>query len=433
MSPLTVRSRISLSMAIATAMVLPVVVLSVFYFKSILSSARIMASVDARIVRIAENVSIGMFTVRRAEKNYLITGDSSYVAQVDSGISSMRFMIGELVSDPSIPEGDREDLLKVRELLREYSLSFDTLLTRFSDGHIYSGRMRSRISGYITDLDRMVRAARESGTDAERDSMLSEIEARFRSFELLTPELDNPEVAMFTSKLRDLGDKIYGITQRLAERNWRRMESHREEITRISLRAQRNIISIVILTVVIVAYMIAKLPGVIIRPIDKITGIIRQAESGDLSAYAEAGSKDEIGELATFLNKMLKSLRTFDALKTRELSVARAKLKMVISNSEDGVLIIDPDRAVEGISRGAMAMLGIDLRSVGKKVDEVLGEGDFRDFLDEALDGTGEIAERSITFKGPDGEVRRLRASAHPIRDNKGNFAGVVAMFREVQ
>ena len=64
-----------------------------------------------------------------------------------------------------------------------------------------------------------------------------------------------------------------------------------------------------------------------------------QAESGDLSVYAETVSKDEIGELATFLNRMLKSLRTFDALKTRELAIARAKLSTIVANTTNTVFL----------------------------------------------------------------------------------------------
>ncbi len=432
MRPLTIRARISLSLLLWTGMVLPVVILSLFYFNSMLSTAQIMAGVDARIARMSENVSIGMLTVRKSEKNYLITGDSSYVAQVKDGIGSLTSIVDGLISDVSIPKEDRQDFLKVKRLLGDYSMTFDSLLTKFPGGDIYKGRIRSKLSEYLTDLDSMVKVARESDVDAERDSVLSEIGVRFRSFELLTPGVGDPEAIRLTSILRDAGDRIYEITKSLAERNWERMEIHREEITGINLKTQRNIISIVILTIFVVAFMIAKVPDIIIRPIHRITNIIMQAESGDLSVYAENVSKDEIGELATFLNRMLKSLRTFDALKTRQIFIARAKLKVAVSNSEEGVLIINSDRTIDVVSKGAMAILGIDLRSVGRGMGEVFGDGGFGKFLNEAIGAKEEIVDRPVVLEKSDGGNKWLEVSAYPVKDSKENLMGIVVLFGEI-
>jgi len=110
-------------------------------------------------------------------------------------------------------------------------------------------------------------------------------------------------------------------------------------------------LALLVLVAAAVSYRVAR--GVT-RPIERMTEAAGRMAAMDYGVRVPAGARDEVGELGRALNAMADSLRQ----KVEEIRGNEARLRTVLDNMPDGVLMIAGDGTVTVFNRQAERMLG---------------------------------------------------------------------------
>ncbi len=95
------------------------------------------------------------------------------------------------------------------------------------------------------------------------------------------------------------------------------------------------------------------------RPIRAVTDAARALARGELDQIVPAGSRDELGELATAFNRMARTIREYRQAGTARLLRAQKTAQATIDSFPDPVVVVDPLGAVEQANPAARRLLGV--------------------------------------------------------------------------
>ncbi len=123
----------------------------------------------------------------------------------------------------------------------------------------------------------------------------------------------------------------------------------------VQIFSKFNLIQILIVLVTILTFLSVLVINIatvafIQRPLDRLLHTINQAESGNLMARAHVGSSDELGELTTQFNEMLRKIGELDRRKIRterELILAQEDLKYKKMLEEKAKIIEETNQQLE--------------------------------------------------------------------------------------
>ncbi|HVR71678.1 MAG TPA: ATP-binding protein, partial [Vicinamibacteria bacterium] len=136
------------------------------------------------------------------------------------------------------------------------------------------------------------------------------------------------------------------------------------------------------LTAVVASLSASSLAG----PLREVMDAARQFAGGDLAARSRVNRTDELGELATILN------RSADQLQARitEIGRDRARTEAILSAMEDGVLAVD-HRGVVVLANGALRRQLALPDPLGRHYMEVLRQRPVAQALEQVLRGGGRV------------------------------------------
>ena len=144
--------------------------------------------------------------------------------------------------------------------------------------------------------------------------------------------------------------------------------------------------------------MVIAFPRRIVRPITRIMRLIQQIQAGDLTLSVGHRARDEIGELADLLNRMMREFHTFDALKTRKIAEQQQRLQ-VLADRLGGVLIVDPES-------GRVSVVSLDMQRMfdwrdlaGHALSEADMDGRLWRIVKESMYGGQSDAERLLEIR----------------------------------
>ena len=307
----------------------------------------------------ATDLSLTMLDTRRYERNYRLFGNPTEKAQVDAHLATADSI---LAAAGTIAPPDYGPVLKeLTEYLDIYENSFSTL-----DEHVLQNPPEQRITDFsrnmteFQDTYRQILRELENTTGAERDSIMA------RRIETLDEQTLN-----MLSLTESQGDPVYILenleqsrqsflerAHQLATMSWDSMQSHKLESQMIEARATRNIITILIVTILAALMMLMFLPRYIMRPLNSLNRIFLKAREGDMSAHATVQSNDEIGDLATSYNQMIERMRLYDGLKTRKIASQKRAFDRLIEQVDQPVCILTSDMKAIFFNSAFVALFG---------------------------------------------------------------------------
>lgn len=437
MDRLSIRVKISLSLVVIILLVVPVVEFSLFYFTGMRRALDQITEVDVKMAQIAEEVSFNMLLARRAERSYVLLGDSLYVSQHRERMEAIwkRMAQGQRIS-----KGDRALLDEMLTEVERYEKAFDSLTSLIrGQTHLDERRLRRRVSQavgeFIQTYSTLFARAQAESSAVVRDSLITAADRYAASFSMDTilnqiRKEENPQQEIIQDQLDESSRRITEIAEAIARRNRRMMELHRRETLQMSARAVRNIIAALMVTALIGLYMVIVLPRRIVRPITQITQRVRRIQTGDLTVSVSRPTRDEIGELTDLLNRMVREFRMFDELKTQKIAAQQQRLQM-LADRIGGVLIVDPED-------GRVSVVSLDMqRAFGWRdlVDHVLSEADAEGRLwsvvKESVRGGESDVKHLVEIRTRGMEARRVQVKVQLVKDRE-RVTGVLLFMRAV-
>jgi two-component system phosphate regulon sensor histidine kinase PhoR len=169
---------------------------------------------------------------------------------------------------------------------------------------------------------------------------------------------------------------------------------------------------------VVVSLLIAR---IVTRSLTRLTEVARAMAAGDYRQRAEVGGRDEVGALASAMNRLAEEL----AATVGRLGEERDLLTAVLDGLEEGVLVVGPDARVLRVNPALSRTLGIGPETRGQSALEATRQPALAEALSQCLQSRQNVS-REITTAAP---ARTLISLIAPLPSLGG---GAVAVFHDI-
>lgn len=303
----SLRKRIAYSLAIVRLVLVPVIVLAVYYLFRMGAIVDRIVNVDAPAATMAQQSSIQMLEARRAERNYLILRDASYIEINHNAVQKTEALFDQM---RDLEPDDRGAIEAAWASLRLYEQQFATAVSELEQpGQNPNDRIRTVIQAYEQDLDNLLK---NEGRRRNRQQLLDEVRKRVGSFDSQiseTVQSTNPELRRVTDDLQAASNEILAVTSDLENRNWNRVQSDHTHARRLLRDAEIYLSVVSALTLMISIWISYVLPKQVVKPLVSLREAVDHAAHGNLEIEFDVQGKGETVELARSLQAMFAILR----------------------------------------------------------------------------------------------------------------------------
>ncbi|MFW5855961.1 MAG: two-component system histidine kinase PnpS [Bacillota bacterium] len=198
------------------------------------------------------------------------------------------------------------------------------------------------------------------------------------------------------------------------------------DIRQVLRNHTRNYLFFIVVLFFVISLIIFKFTSRIINPITRLTVMAKSIARGDYDKRVTLNKyNQEMGILTEMFNHMADKL----AVKIKEISEEKNRVKTILENMLDGVIAVDSQQSVEAINPAAREMLKIGTQQVeGKTLIEAVRNYQLADSMDKAIK-ENRILSREISFKEPE---RIFLGQFAPLTGPEDSIAGGVIVLTDI-
>ena len=193
---------------------------------------------------------------------------------------------------------------------------------------------------------------------------------------------------------------------------------------------ERNFLLYVLITILVICSISFLFVFFLVhRPISKIVEGTRKVAGNQLSFIIDVDSKDEVGSLAESFNQMTRDLKKF----RNDLLSAKAYTDNIIHSMLNSLVVVDRNACIKNVNKATCDLLGYSEQELLNQPMSLIFAKDYFDDLGFSAEsihdfgGTGETI-----YQAKDGRKIRVLFSASVIRNDVGEFQGVVFMAQDI-
>ena len=306
----SLRRRVAYSLAIVRLILVPVIVLAVYYlFETGFIIDRIV-SYDAPAATLAQQATIEMLDTRRSERNYLLLNDA---ASLQAGRESLVRIEQILSAIQDLNPSDQELTQQALDSLHQYRQRFETAVALVGKpGQAPADRVNSVVAAYEQDLDNLLKDARHKS----RAQLVNELRDRVDSFDAQiskTVQEGNPALGQITVELHNSGQGVLDLASQLETRNWSRIESDHHKAQRLISRAEWSLTIVSAITFLVSVWISFVLPRQVVKPLLSLKEAVDHAAAGNYEIDFEIQGEGEVVELANSIRNLIAHVRESQA------------------------------------------------------------------------------------------------------------------------
>lgn len=226
-------------------------------------------------------------------------------------------------------------------------------------------RLNALIDGFHSQLQRL-------------DTFYSEVEAKTTISKMLgyVDSLKTllSKVSIFNTRdnaglstISDLADKILEAFSEFQDIQYYQNELRVQQVEDIIGETRRYMLIVLIITFLATILMSLVIPGKIALPFKKINDAVRELQDCNFDVSIYYTQNDEIGELASELNKMIMNMKAFEELRTDRISVERRKFDMLANMVKKNVLIANASGELIYLNNSMYRLLDVESEEVLNK------------------------------------------------------------------
>lgn len=360
---LSSKGKIRLVLIIAVSLSLVTALVSLLYMNSMISRIRQITLRDARLVDLGRDISIKVLEARREEKNFIIYLDSLHIQQALS-------IIGQIESNVEQARSTAPRQTKVLDsitvLLAAYKGDISVLARTFQEDPRALSALQRQLVDYEDNLRKTV-----SRTKSKEDSLptwLSDLNVLMLA---ATTKLSTEKARLLTN-LRETTTAILNLAAQIVTQAQADLAKHSEEGVRYGFKAQRNTLTIFIITLLLLAYLIVYFPNIVLLPFQRITKTLKAISKGDtdfkLTAVEQTG---EFGELYNSFQDAIFNLKLYNDLKTERIVELERQFRNILEEIKEACIILSYDLRVAFINDAAVKLFALEEDVVGKSMSEL--------------------------------------------------------------
>ena len=274
----SLRRRVAYSLAVVRLILVPVIVLAVYYLFQIGFIVDRIVSYDAPAVTLAQQATIEMLDTRRAERNYFLLNDPGSLRAVHDSAEKIEQILSAI---RDLNPADQEPTRQAIEALQRYRQRFETSVTVVGKpGQAPADRINAVVNAYEHDLDNLLKSA----PFKRRAQLIDELRNRVDSFDTQiskTVQEGNPALRPITAELQNSGEEILDLASQLEARNWRRIEDDHRKARRLISRAEWSLAIVSTITFLVSVWISFVLPRQVVRPLLSLKEAVDHAAAGN--------------------------------------------------------------------------------------------------------------------------------------------------------
>ena len=302
----SLRRKVAYSLAIVRLILVPVILLAIYYLFAMGRIVDRIVSVDAPVATMADRASIEMLNARRAEKNYFLLHtpeDLEINRQALSRLEQLVASCGEL------QPREKPTVEKIQAQVKIYRQRFQEIVSHMREpSRAPFQRIEEVVQAYEKDLDELLKRGRKYN----RGQLVEELRSRVGSFDAqitATLEVEDPQVRQATVDLGTSSDAVLRLAGDLEKRSWERVQRNHEEAGALLRRAEWVLISVSALTLLVSVWVSFILPRAAVRPLVDLKAAVDHAAAGNYEIEFDLQGEAEVVQLAASVRNLIAHLR----------------------------------------------------------------------------------------------------------------------------
>jgi len=302
----SLRRRVAYSLAVVRLILVPVIVLAVYYLFQIGFIVDHIVSYDAPAATLAQQATIEMLDARRAERNYLLLNDTASLQAVRESIGKIEQIL-EAIRD--LNPSDQQLTQQALDAIHQYRQRFETAVALAGKpGQAPADRINAVVTAYEHDLDSLLKSAPYK----RRSQLIDELRNRVDSFDTQiskTVQEGNPALRQITGDLQNSGQDVLDLASQLEARNWGRIENDHRKAQRLISRAEWSLGIVSVITFLVSVWISFVLPRQVVKPLLSLKEAVDHAAAGNYEIDFDIQGEGEVAELANSIRNLIAHVR----------------------------------------------------------------------------------------------------------------------------
>jgi len=316
----SLRRRVLYSFAIVRLVLAPVLLLAVYYLFQMGWIVDRIVSVDAPAATLAQQASFQMLEARRAERNYSLLRDSSYI---NTNHDFLAEVMGTLTKIRNLEPEEQATTQEVLEALHAYQLRFAAAVAAMArPGETSRERIEAVVRNYERDLNGLV----QKDSHKTRAKLVDELRTRVDSFDAEvtnTVETDDPTFRRYADAIESASHDVFDLTSGLEVRIWQRVQDDHRNAQRLLHRAEWVLSIVSAVVILLSAWITFALPREIVKPLVSLKKAVDDAASGNYQIEFELEGKGEVVDLAKSVCNLILHITQMRQTKAGATTVAQ--------------------------------------------------------------------------------------------------------------
>jgi len=302
----SLRRRIAYSLAVVRLILVPVIVLAVYYLFQVGFIIDRIVSYDAPAATLAQQATIEMLDTRRSERNYLLLNDSASLQAAHESLGRIEQILSAIRELNPSDQGLTQQALGS---LHQYRQRFETAVALVGEpGQAPADRINTVVVAYEHDLDDLLKNARYKS----RAQLVDALRNRVDSFDTQiseTAQEGNPALRQITVDLQNSGQGVLDLASQLETRNWSRIESDHHKAQRLISRAEWSLSIVSVITFLVSVWISFVLPRQVVKPLLSLKEAVDHAAAGNYEIEFDIQGEGEVVELASSIRNLIAHVR----------------------------------------------------------------------------------------------------------------------------
>ncbi len=302
----SLRRRVAYSLGIVRLILVPVIVLAVYYLIQTGFIIDRIVSYDAPAATLAQQATIEMLDARRSERNYLLLNDSASLQAARESLGRIEQILSAI---RDLNPSDQELTQKALDALHQYRQRFETAVALVGEpGQAPADRINAVVVAYEHDLDNLLKKARYKS----RAQLVDALRNRVDSFDTQiseTAQEGNPALRQITADLQNSGQGVLDLASQLESRNWSRIESDHRKAQRLISRAEWSLSIVSAITFLVSVWISFVLPRQVVKPLLSLKEAVDHAAAGNYAIDFDIQGEGEVVELANSIRNLIAHVR----------------------------------------------------------------------------------------------------------------------------
>ncbi len=302
----SLRRRVAYSLAVVRLILVPVIVLAVYYLFQIGFIVDRIVSYDAPAATLAQQATIEMLDAGRAERNYLLLNDPAALQATRDSLSRIEQILNAI---HDLNPSDQQLTQQALEALRQYRQHLEAAVALVEKpGQAPAERVNALVTAYEHDLDELLKSAPHK----RRAQLVNELRSRLESFDTQvskTVQEGNPELRLVTVDLQNSGQGVLNLASQLEARNWRRIEADHHRTERLISRAEWSLSIVSVVTFLVSVWISFVLPRQVVKPLLSLKEAVDHAAAGNYEIDFYIQGEGEVVDLANSIRNLIAHVR----------------------------------------------------------------------------------------------------------------------------